>query len=185
LSVFKYLFLISSVLFLFSCGSKEQQDGLHKQNSGFLWSEKLQLSDIPESTIKGNLHGKEVTFSSVVLEKWHGTNDNVLNFALNKPEQECGFIEKYEGFQILFKKTEIKQGDYLKEKFSDKLDSADAFYKYFNNENNSVKSAEAWNVILRIESLSRDSVKGKIALCFNDESKSWIAGKFGAKICNN
>lgn len=119
-------------------------------------------------------------FVYINFERWRGSNDDVINFSIGKPEQNCGFIENFEGFSIINKGAEIKTGDWLKAKFSDEPKTYLAFFK-----NAGGKSSSEWNCALNIESISDKAVKGKIAVFFNDDSKSWVAGKFEAVICNN
>ena len=42
-----------------------------------------------------------------------------------------------------------------------------------------------WNAALVITEINDDVVKGRIAMCFKDEKKSYIAGSFEAQVCNN
>ncbi len=169
------------LLAVVSCGKKSEdvkQDQTQKKEFG--WSEDLSGISIPDYAIKGSIDGKEVQIAYVNFEKWRGSNDNVLNFSLVKPEQNCGFIENFEGFTLFKKGGEIKQGNWSKAKFTDGPDTYQAFYKSAGN-----KSAVDWNCSLEIESISEKTAKGKIVIFFNDNTKSWIAGKFEAVICNN
>ena len=50
---------------------------------------------------------------------------------------------------------------------------------------NPVKSTVEWNCILVITSKEEKTIKGKIAMCFKDDTKSWIAGTFEAIRCYN
>ena len=120
-----------------------------------------------------------------MFEKWRGSNDNVLNFSTVKAEQQCGYIENYQGFQIINKGNPIVKGEFVKSKFVDDSKSYQSFFRYLNSDGTSFKSDAAWNCALRIEKVSDKTVSGKVAICFNDERKSWIAGKFEAVVCNN
>ncbi|MFI5212320.1 MAG: hypothetical protein ACHQIH_05510, partial [Ignavibacteria bacterium] len=104
----------------------------------------------------------------------------VINFSLVKPGQSCGFIENFEGFTLMNKGSEIKQGPFVKSKFSDDAGTYQASFKQGGS-----KSSDPWNCALEIESVTDKTVKGKILLYFNDASKSWVAGKFEAVLCNN
>lgn len=178
------LFFLFLVLFLFSFSSCDKKED-EKTNSTsdkkeFGWKDNLTSADIPDIPLKGFIGGKEVQFAYINFEKWRGTNDNVINFSLAKPVQNCGFIDNFEGFTILNKGNDIKQGQFLKSKFSDDPASYQVSFKQGGN-----KSSDPWNMALEIESITDKSVKGKIVLFFNDISKSWIAGKFEAVLCIN
>ena len=181
------LFLLICLLYLAveGCGEKPgfQQQSTNK--SEFNWKDNFENSDLPDFPVKGFLNGEEVRFSYIILEKWRGSKDNVLNFSVTKPEQSCGFIENYRGFQLIKRGGMISEGDWKKLKFHDSPGDYQAFYKYISVDGNSFKSDFSWNCTLKIESFTSKNVTGKIALCFNDDKKSWIAGKFDAVICNN
>lgn len=171
------------MLFYAGCGNKSD-DTVKKTDENksgeFVWKDGISASDIPDFPVKGFIGGKEVQFAYVNFEKWRGSNDNVINFSLVKPDQNCGFIENYEGFTLMNKGSEIKQGPFLKAKFADDPKTFTASFKQAGN-----KSAETWNCALEIESMNDKTVKGRIALFFNDASKSWVAGRFEAVLCNN
>lgn len=172
--------VIITLLILFaSCGKKsEVQEQIKLKDFG--WTEDVSGITIPDSTVKGVINGKEIQIAYVNFEKWRGSNDNVLNFSLVKPEQKCGYVENFEGFTLFNKAAEIKQGKWSKNKFSESPGTYQAFFKSEGN-----KSAVEWNCSLEIESVSDKTAVGKIAIFFNDAGKSWIAGKFEAVICNN
>jgi len=48
-----------------------------------------------------------------------------------------------------------------------------------------LKVEEPWSGIVIIESIDEKKIKGRLAIVYNDEAKSWIAGKFEAIKCNN
>jgi hypothetical protein len=170
----------------FSCGNDEvKKEVVPVNNNEFNWKENLSVSDIPDIELKGNLNGKEVRFPYIVFEIWRGSKDNVLNFSLEKSEQKCGYIENYQGFQLLSKNRPMNKGVFVKSKFGDESKNYQSFFRYINSDGTSFKSDAEWNCALNIESLTDKIVIGKIALCFNDDKKSWVAGKFEASVCNN
>ncbi len=183
----KKIFLVTVLsLIFFACNKNEKAPEVQKTNKGeFVWSDKLTVKDIPDFEIKGMLGGKEVKFEYVNFEKWGGSNDNVLNFSLTKPEQQCGFIESFRGFEILNKGNAIPTGETTKQTFSDDQKTFSVVFKNVQSDGSPVKSNSKWAMALVIESRNDKNVTGKIALCFNDEQKSWVAGKFTAVICNN
>ncbi|MCI0448867.1 MAG: hypothetical protein L0Y79_03655 [Chlorobi bacterium] len=185
--VYKIFLILSSFFLIFflilfnACGNKEgdkTQTQIEKKE--FAWKDDVSLSDIPDFPVKGMIRGKEVRFQYINFERWRGTNDNVINFSVVKPEQDCGFIENFTGFTVMNKGAAIEQGEFLKPKFSDDPKTYNAFYKLEGG-----KSTAEWNCALKVESISGKIVKGQIALFFNDTTKSWVAGKFEAIICNN
>lgn len=180
---FLILFFAVLVLALTGCG-KKNDDSSNKTGDNkpgeFGWKDDVSASNIPDFPVKGSIGGKEVQFAYINFEKWRGSNDHVINFSLVKPGQNCGFIENFEGFTLMNKGAEIKQGPFVKAKFADDPKTFSAVFKQAGN-----KSADPWNCALEIESITDKTVKGKIALFFNDASKSWVAGRFEAVLCNN
>jgi len=174
--IFIFLFLLVS-----SCGKKsdDKVSGSNKKKD-FAWHDDITAADIPDFPVKGYLDGKEVSFAYMNFEKWRGSNDNVINFSLVKPGQDCGFIEGFTGFTLLNKGAAINKGSWSKSKFSDDPASYQAFFK-----TGDTKSSASWNCALAIENITDKSVTGKIALFFNDDKHSWLAGKFEASVCSN
>lgn len=168
------------------CGNDEvKKEVVPVNNNEFNWKENLTVSDIPDFEIKGYLNGKEVRFPYIVFEVWRGSKDNVLNFSLEKSEQKCGYIENYQGFQLISKNSPMNKGEFVKSKFGDDAKNYISFFKYINSDGTSFKSDVEWNCALNIESITDKMVNGRIAICFNDEKNCWIAGKFEALVCNN
>ena len=183
--IFLFVFTLSLSFAYLACGKKTDENKHSSQNSNvkteFEWKDGVSVSDIPDFPVKGNLNGKEVTFLYINFEKWRGPGDNVINFSLVKPQQKCGFIEGFTGFTIINKGGSFNQGDWVKPKFDDDPKTYSAFFKNEDSDKSSVQS----NCALNIESITDKTVKGKIALFFNDVQKSRVAGKFEAVICNN
>lgn len=150
----------------------------------FQWKEKLSIADIPDMPLKGFLKGKELKIDYVNFEKWRGSGDNVFNFGDKKPNQPCGYVENDNAVQLLRKSGEIPKGEFVKTSFDANMDGYVADY-HFTEKDNMKKISVPWNCALFIEEMTDDVVKGKIAICFKDDSKSWIAGKFEAVRCSN
>lgn len=179
-----YIIILGFILI--GCGKDEvKKEIIPENNSTFNWKDDLLVSDIPDFEIKGRLNGKEVRFPYIVFERWRGSNDHVLNFSTVNAEQQCGYIENYQGFQLINKGNAITKAGFVKAKFGDNSKSYRAFFRYLNSDGTSFKSDAGWDCALSIEKITDKSVIGKIAICFNDERKSWIAGKFEAVVCNN
>lgn len=179
------LLILAAAFFIVftACGKKDDSTTTNNNTNKtgeFGWKDGISASDIPNFPVKGMIDGKEVQFQYINFEKWRGVNDNVINFSLVKPEQNCGFIENFSGFTLINKGSAINQGEWVKSKFGDDPTTYQAFFKQGES-----KSTAGWNSALVIESMTDKSVKGKIAIFFNDEKKSWVAGTFEAGICNN
>jgi hypothetical protein len=172
-------FVLFFLIVLSACGRKNGTETQSK-STDFGWKDNVSQADIPDFPVKGNLNGREVQFQYINFERWRGSNDNVINFSLVKPEQNCGFIENFSGFSLINKGDSISTGEFVKAKFSG---SAKTYLGICKEEGR--KSSAEWNCALKIESKTDKAVTGKIALFFNDEAKSWVAGRFEAIVCNN
>lgn len=180
-----YLLLIFLSLLLISCGKKDDSNKNHDFAKGeFRWVEELSISKIPDASLKGMINGKEFKVDYVNFEKWRGSGDNVINFSDKKPKQNCGFIENDVAIHLTRANGDFIKGDFLKEGFNRNIDGYSADFHFYVDNNIKKVSAE-WNCALVITEIDDKVVKGKIALCFKDASKSWIAGNFEAVRCNN
>jgi hypothetical protein len=179
------LFILLAVLVISGCNKKTEEQNRSSGSGEFIWKENLTASDIPDFPVKAFLNGKAVQINYIVFEVWRGSNDNVLNFSLIKPEQQCGFIQNYQGFQLFSKGAKMNRGEWSRTKFDDNPGNHQAFYSFIISDSTSYKSDCDWNCSLEIDNISHKIVSGKIAICFNDKYKSWIAGRFEAAVCNN
>lgn len=178
------IFLLSLVL-LSSCNKKEESTNQQNSSSGeFVWKESITVKDIPDAPLKGKIDGKDFNPIYIVFEKWRGSNDNVLAFSDKAPKNKCGFIENYNGYQLTKIGSEFKVGEFVKDSFVKSLEGYSADFHV--TENDDMRKINAsWNASLLITEINDDVVKGRIAMCFKDEKKSWIAGRFEAIVCNN
>jgi len=168
-----------------SCVEQTDKPIDEKRPEGFVWSESVKISDIPNHNLKGVLNGKEVSFEYINFEQWRGSGDNVFNFGNKKPGQNCGYVENDAAFQLMRNGAEIQTGDLITEDFSKSLDGFVADFHYFDGKEDISVVRVDWNLALVIEEMTENRVKGRIAMCFNDEAKSWIAGNFEAIRCYN
>lgn len=182
----KYYILLFSIFILFSaCGKKDNTDANKDLAKGeFRWVEDLSVSKIPDIPLKGKLNGKDVIIEYVNFEKWRGSGDNVINFSDKKPKQNCGFIENDIAVHLTKASGDFEKGEFVKESFNKNLDGYSADFHYY-VDNNIKKVTVEWNCALVITDIDDKVVKGKIAICFKDASKSWLAGTFEALRCNN
>ncbi|MCK7526688.1 MAG: hypothetical protein MZV64_58360 [Ignavibacteriales bacterium] len=113
------------------------------------------------------------------------SNDNVFNFSDKSPKNKCGFVENDNGFQITKTRCRnLKKVSSLKI-LSSKISMAIMPIFIVSLNDDMKKITAGWNVALVITEMDDNVVKGKIAMCFKDDNKSWIAGKFEAARCNN
>ena len=178
------IFLVSLIL-LSSCNKKEESTNQQNSPSGeFTWRETISVKDIPNTPIKGKIDGKDFIPSYIVFEKWRGSNDNVFVFSSKSPQNKCGFIENDNGFHLTKLGAEFKEGEFVKDSFIKNLEGYSSDYHITENEDMK-KITVGWNAALLITEINDDVIKGKIAMCFKDDKKSWIAGSFEAPVCNN
>jgi hypothetical protein len=180
---FLIVVLLSSFLFQ-ACKKDEVKPPSGNSRKDFVWQEKISVADIPDAPIKGFLRGKELKIDYVNFEKWRGSGDNVINFGDKKPSQLCGYVENDNAVSLLHKSGDIPKGEFTKTSFDANMDGYIADYHY-TEKDNMKKTSPPWNCALFIEEINGETVKGKIAICFKDDSKSWIAGRFEAVICSN
>ena len=172
-------------LFLFSCNKNTADQKDTKKNNGtFAWKEKLGIEDIPDAPLKAFIKGSEIKVDYINFEKWRGSGDNVINWGDKKPAQICGFVDNDLAVHLLRKSGDITKGDIVKPGFENNLDNYTLNYHYYEG-GNIKKISVPWNCALQIDEVTDEYVKGRIAVCFKDDSKSWMAGKFEAKKCLN
>lgn len=176
------LFFIS-----FACGKKQDDTGkTQTDKSTFSWAEVVSIDKIPDFELKGMMNGKEFKVGYVNYEYWRGSEDNVINFTAKPPRQNCGsFEEDDSGFKLTKKAGLFKEGEFIKDRFSITVNGVVADFHYSLGKDNTKNVTAEWNCALMISEINDKNVKGKVAICFNDELKSWIAGTFVAVKCNN
>lgn len=182
----KYLSVISIfvlAVFFTSCNNKPDIKKTETK-TGFAWSENLSLDEIPDTPLKGMLNGKEIKFDYINYETWRGSGDNVINFGDKKPDQSCGFVDNDNAIHLTRKAGNFIKGEFVKDSFSKNSEGITAEFHY-TVEANMKKVTVPWNCALEITEIGEKTAKGKIAICFKDEAKSWIAGTFEAVICTN
>ncbi|MBN1633407.1 MAG: hypothetical protein JW917_04495 [Ignavibacteria bacterium] len=150
----------------------------------FEFKEIISVNDIPEFNVKGYINGKEVEIVYINFEKWRGNGDNVINFGTKKPEQDCGAVSNDTAFHLMRPSRDFTQGEFIKESFTKDVDGYVADYHVYESQE-SKKFSVPWNCALVLDEIGEKYVKGKIAMCFKDEKKSWLAGTFEAIRCNN
>lgn len=180
-------FAVVILIFVFiSCNKKDEQSQGNNSVKDFKWKSELKITDIPDTPVRGFIEGKEINPDYINLELWRGSGDNVLNFGDVKPKNNCGYIESDNSFHLIHKGGDIKTGELLKASFDQNLDGYVAYYNKTGELKSSKTSASVpWNCALVITGMDDKVISGKIAICFKDDNKSWIAGSFEAIRCNN
>jgi hypothetical protein len=180
---FRIQFLVI-VIFLISCSKQEQQTEKVSAGNNFLWTEQISLDKIPSFSIKGSLNGKEFKAEYINMEFWRGTNDYVLYFGSKKPSQKCGYPgEDESAFRLIRKSSEFKTGTIVKDTFDKNVEGIIADFHYYLGKDNTQNTGAQWNCALEITEINEQTVKGRIALCFKDDAKSWLAGTFESIRC--
>ncbi|HPS65408.1 MAG TPA: hypothetical protein PK447_07535 [Ignavibacteria bacterium] len=167
------------------CGKKENAPTTEgKSKTTFQYSESITASDIPDIPVKGFIGGKPVEIIYINFETWRGSNDNVINFSTKQPKQPCGNVVNDTAFSLTRLAKDFNQGEFIKSSFTSNIDGYIGNYHTY-KEDEARKFSGSWNCALILTEINDNTVKGKIAMCFKDSLKSWIAGTFEAKRCNN
>ena len=182
---FRLFLVLISVLLIASCNKKEEQKIENTSSKEFSWKSELKISDIPDAPLKGFINGRELSINYINFEQWRGSGDHVINFGDVKPKNDCGYVENDNSFHLLHKAGEIKTGEFIKASFDQSFDGYISYYDTANVKSGDNKSSVQWNCALVITSMDDKTVKGKIAICFKDDKKSWLAGTFQAIRCYN
>lgn len=187
----KYILNFFSVILLLSflsCGNDKSDvatdSSKNIDRNNFKWSESISKDNLPDFPVKGFINGKEVKIIYINFEHWRGSGDNVLNFSTANPTQRCGFVENDSAFHLTKLSGDFTKGVFVKETFDKSIDGYIADFHTF-GEDGPKKISVPWNCALDITEINDKVVKGKIAICFKDDKKSWLAGSFEATVCNN
>jgi len=183
--IIKLSLLIFAFSIFVSCGKKEDKPNTASTNPGeFSWNENVSVKNIPGYPLKGKINGKDISFEHVNFEIWRGSNDNVINFGDKAPKQKCGYIENDNAIHLSKLGGKFEVGEFLKESFGKNIEGFTADF-HITIDNNTQKISVPWNCALVITEINDDVVKGRIAMSFKDDAKSWLAGSFEAVRCFN
>lgn len=173
---------------MLSCGKENESKTNDAVVKGeFSWKSELKITDVPDMPIKGLLEGKPFDFKYINFEQWRGSGDNVINFSENNPKNPCGYVEGGRSIHFLHKSGKLDSAEVLKASFEKTLDGYIAYYDTSgaSGDVSYGSGSMPWNCALIITSMDERTVKGRIAICFKDEKKSYIAGSFEAVRCYN
>ena len=158
--------------------------------AGFAWTDAPSLTSIPEGTITGRINGKPFEAKTVRVKK--GEDGPVLEISNVAVEEPTGIIIEDTGVNLRFPIAEGTTAELVKA-FSDDVDFdlTHSYYYYPQGSDKgpmSVNTTWGWGCALQITdwTLEADSdnedilgnVKGRVAITFDDDEKSWIAGSF-------
>jgi len=157
----------------------------------FTWSDAPTVAQVPDAPIEGMINGKEFTANTVRIEK--GDNGKAtLEISDAKLEDPTGIITEDTGVDLDFTLPEGKPGEMVRKIADEKnFDQEHAYYHYPQGGDKGPMSVnDPWGCALKIDSwdMTADpknekilgTVKGKVAIVFEDDPKSWVAGTLDA-----
>ncbi|MEN6641208.1 MAG: hypothetical protein ABFE08_02045 [Armatimonadia bacterium] len=155
--------------------------------TGFAWTETPKLDKIPDAAVTGMINGKPFSAKTVRLEKRDG--QVVLQIIDQKPDKPTGMVTGETGASLYLALPEGKPAEYVAGIKDAKKDPADAIYYYPQGGDKGPMTMNSdWGAALKIDEwkLAKDpsdpaalgTVKGKVAIVFADDPKSFVSGTF-------
>lgn len=156
-----------------------------RAGEAFRWTDKPTLAGIPEGPIVGELKGRPFRAQAVRLQR---EEDGLLLTISNlKPSNPSGPLSKNTAVELTFSLPEGKPGELVLEQETVKIRPNHAYYHY-PSDTGPVSVNCPYAVALKITSWTLQTdpanadilgeVSGRIAICFNDDARSWVAGAF-------
>jgi len=157
----------------------------------FAWSDAPTADQIPDAPITGMINGKEFTANTVRIEKGD-EGKATLEISDAKLDDPTGVITEDTGVDLDFSLTEGQAGEMVMKIADEKdFDKQHAYYHYPQGGDKGPMSVNAsWGCALQIDTWDMTAdpqnekivgkIKGKVAIVFEDDSKSWVAGAFEA-----
>ncbi len=159
-------------------------------SSTFKWTEEPALADIPSGPLLGMVNGKPFEAKTVRLEK--KDDSYVLQIYDKAPDKPSGRVSDKTAIELTVttQLTEGKPGEIILAIPDEKdFDSIRSYYYYPQGDDKGPMSMnQPWGCALKVDewTIEKDPaddsvlgrVKGQVALVFDDEAKSWVAGDF-------
>ena len=155
-------------------------------DGAFAWTETPKVADAPEAAVKGMVNGKAFEAKTVrIKKKDKGAVLVISDMAADTP---TGMLSGDTGVELTFPLEEGKPGEYVIGMKDEKtFDKEHAYYWYPQGGDKGPMSVNPdWAAALSITewTLAKDpkdeavlgQVKGKFAITFGDDGKSWVAG---------
>jgi hypothetical protein len=152
----------------------------------FAWTEAPKVADLPDAPVKGMINGKAFEAQTVRVKK--SDKGAVLVISDMKADTPTGMLSGDTGVELTFPLAAGKPGEYVIDiKGKKDFDKEHAYYWYPQGGDKGPMSVNPdWAAALSITewTLAKDpkdtavlgKVKGKFAITFGDDSKSWVAG---------
>jgi len=157
----------------------------------FAWTDKPAIDQVPDAPLKGMINGKAFTANTIRIEQGD-EGKATLEISDATLEDPTGIITDDTGLDLDFTLPEGQAGELLRAIADEKdFDKEHAYYHYPQGGDKGPMSVNAfWGCALQIESWDMTAdpgnekilgkVKGKVAVVFEDDAKSWVAGSFEA-----
>ena len=189
------LILLVSLTFIF-CQSKNDAKTTDKENpeskiekrddgKTFAWKENPTVNDIPNQDLKGKLNGKDFTAEYIQFDE--DGKDTKIYISNKKPEKLCSkmsFTNDMEKFVIQIP-GKLNKGTYT----NALTDGKNATLHFLVEKEGKKEISTVYNkkasLALEITEQTENNVKGKIAICIDDDTKSYIAGNFKSDFCES
>ncbi len=167
--------------------------GASASPSAFRWTPTPTLQDIPAHPVQGMLNGASFVPQYVVIERDYNGISTDITFSDKAPDAPGGHLEGNSAFELRFARPAwLKTGSFTKT-LSQQVDFREfhAFYHYPEPDGVQMTVAQNWACAFEITEITPDNdptndisgiALGRIALCIDDESHSWLAGEFRAYI---
>jgi len=154
----------------------------------FAWTDTPGLDMIPEGNIVGSLRGKSFRARTVRLRQ--DNQQTVLEISDAAVDTPTGVLTDDTGVELRFTLPPGRSGELVIGMRDPRdLDQQQAYYYYPQGGNKGPRSVNpAWACALQISQWTLQPnpedpdllgrAKGKVAITFDDEAKSWVAGSF-------
>jgi len=154
----------------------------------FTWAEAPTLASIPNASITGMVNGEKFEAKTVRVKK--GDSGPELEMSNGTADTPTGLIMDDTGVELRFPLAEGTTGQFTKALADDvDFDSAHGWYWYPQGGDKGPMSVNpTWACAVEVTEWTMQTsaddenvlgnIKGKVAVCFDDDSKSWVAGTF-------